>query len=161
MVFHWSLSDRKSPQVIWILFSILAFVNNAEVWMVSTRPPTSKSSSPFNNPSMTVPRAPITIGMIVTLHVSYFFQFTSKVRLSYFSLSFSFILWSAGTANSTISPVFFFFFFLLIIIKTGRLAEIRWSICMSKSHYYNYYYCCFLFYRHQRFLYIADAINSF
>ena len=34
--------------------------------MVSTRPPASKSSSPFNNPLITVPKAPITIGIIVT-----------------------------------------------------------------------------------------------
>ena len=47
MVFHWSLSDSKSPQVSRTLLSILAVLNNAVVWMVSTRPPTSKSSSPF------------------------------------------------------------------------------------------------------------------
>ena len=29
---------------------------------------------------------------------------------------------------------FLFFFFLLIIISSGLLAEIRWSVCMSKSH---------------------------
>ena len=34
--------------------------------MVSTRPPTSKSSSPFSNPLVTVTNAPITIGIIVT-----------------------------------------------------------------------------------------------
>ena len=34
--------------------------------MVSTRPPTSKSSYPFSNPLVTVPNAPITIGKIVT-----------------------------------------------------------------------------------------------
>ena len=66
MVFHWSLSDRKSPQVSWTLLSIRAILNNAVVWMVSTRPPTSKSSSFFNNPLFTVPKALITIGIIVT-----------------------------------------------------------------------------------------------
>ena len=34
--------------------------------MVSTRPSTSKSSSPFSNPLATVQNAPITIGKIVT-----------------------------------------------------------------------------------------------
>ena len=48
--------------------------------------------------------------------------------LSFFSLSFSFILLSARTAKSTI------FFFWLIIIRSGLLAKIRWSICMSKSY---------------------------
>ena len=56
MVFHWSLSDNKSPQVSRTLLSILAILNNAVVWMVSTRPPTSKSSSPFSNPLVTVPK---------------------------------------------------------------------------------------------------------
>ena len=46
MVFHWSLSDSKSPQVSRTRLSILAVLNNAAVWMVSTQPPTSKSSSP-------------------------------------------------------------------------------------------------------------------
>ena len=45
MVFHWSLSDSKSPQVSRTLLSILAVFNNAVVGMVSTRSPTSKSSS--------------------------------------------------------------------------------------------------------------------
>ena len=73
MVFHWSLSDSKSPQVSRTLLSILAFLNNVVVWMVSTRPPTSKSSSPFNNPLVTVPKAPITIGIIVTFMFHIFF----------------------------------------------------------------------------------------
>ena len=51
--------------------------------------------------------------------------------LSFFSHSFSFILWSARTAKSTILQVLFF---LLIIIKSGLLAGIRRSVCMLKSH---------------------------
>ena len=65
MVFHWSLSDSKSPQVSRTLLSILAVLNNVVVWMVPTRPPTSKSSSPFSDPLVTEPKAPITIGVIV------------------------------------------------------------------------------------------------
>ena len=49
MVFHWRLSDSKSPQVSRILLNILAVFNNALVWMVSTRPPTSKSSRIFHS----------------------------------------------------------------------------------------------------------------
>ena len=60
------MSDRKSPQVSMTLLSILAVLNNAVVWMVSTSPPTSKSSKPFNNSLVTVPKAPITIGIIFT-----------------------------------------------------------------------------------------------
>ena len=49
--------------------------------------------------------------------------------LSFFSLSFSFALWSAGTAKSTIQQ---FLFLFLIITWSGRLAEFRWSVCISK-----------------------------
>ena len=35
-VYHWSLSDSKSPQVSRTLLSILAGLNNAVVWTVST-----------------------------------------------------------------------------------------------------------------------------
>ena len=125
-VFHWSLSDSKSPQVSSTLLSILAVFNNAVVWMVSTRPPTSKSFRPFNNPLVIVPKTPIKIGTIVTFLFHSFFN-----SFFFFSHSFSFILWSAGTAKSTILQVLFF---LLIIIKSGLLAEIRWSVCISKSH---------------------------
>ena len=111
MVFHWSLSCSKYPQVSRTLLSILAVLNNAVVWIVSTRPPTSKSSSPFNNPLFTVPKASIRIGIIVIFMFHSFFFFNSRKRsryLSSFSHSFSFILWSAGTANSTILQILFF-----------------------------------------------------
>ena len=74
MVFHWSLSDSKSPQVSRTLLSILAVFNNVVVWMVSTRPPTFKSSSPFSNPLVTVPNAPITISIIITFMFHSFFN---------------------------------------------------------------------------------------
>ncbi len=123
MVFHWSLSDSKSPgifSVFWpfsimlsfgwspfgrqllllllllefftsanadglslefewqqvsrTLLSILAVLNNVVVWMVSTHPPTSKSSSLFNNPLVTVLNGTITIGIIVTFMFYSFFN---------------------------------------------------------------------------------------
>ena len=99
--------------------------------MVSTRPPTSKSSSPFNNPLVTVPKALITISTIVTFMFHSFFHSLARSRyLSFFSHYFRFILWSAGTAKSTILQILFF---LLIIIRSGLLAEIRLSVCVSKS----------------------------
>ena len=118
MVFHWSLSDCKSPQVSRALLSILAVLNNAVVWKVSTRPPTSKSSSPFSNPLVTVPNAPITNSIIVTSMFHSFFNSLARSRyLSLFSHSFSFILWSAGTAKSTILQVLFFFFFCWLLLN--------------------------------------------
>ena len=127
MVFHWSLSDRKSPQVSRTLLSILAVLNNAVLWMVSTRPPTSKSSSPLNNPLVTVPKAPITIGIIVTFTFHSFFQFYSKVEV--FILLFTFFQFypvvSRDRKVENFANFLFFFLLLLIIIRFGLLAEIR------------------------------------
>ena len=104
--------------------------------MVSTRPPTSKSSSPFSNHLVTVPNAPITIGIIVTCMLHSFFQFPSKVEVLILLFTF-FQFYSVVSRDSKVdyfasSP---FFFFLLIIIKSGLLAGIRWSVCMLKSHW--------------------------
>ena len=112
MVFHWSLSDSKSPQVSRTRIRILAVLSNVVVWIVSTRPPTSKSSMPFNNPLVIVPNTPITIDITVTFMFHSFFNSLARSRyLSFFSLSFRFILWSAGTAKSTILQILFFKFF--------------------------------------------------
>ena len=130
MVSHWSWSDNNSPQVSRTLLSILADLNNAVVWMVSTCPVISMSSSPCTNPLLTVPRAPITIGMIVTFMFHSFFNSQARSRyLCLFSHSFNSTLWSAGTAKSTVLQVLFFLF----IIRFGRLAWIWWSVCISKS----------------------------
>ena len=132
MICHWSMSDSKSPQISRTRLNILAVLSNAVVWIVSTRPPTSKSPRPFNNPLVTVPNAPITIGTIVTFMFHSFFNSLARSRyLSFFSLSFRFILWSAGIAKSTILQILFL---LLIIMRCGLLAGSRWSVCMLKSH---------------------------
>ena len=118
MVFHWSLSDSKSPQVSRTRLRILTVLSNTVVWIVSTRPPTSKSSRHFNNPLVIVTNAPITIGIIDTFMFHSFFNSLARSRyLSFFSLSFRFILWSVGTAQSTILQIlsFFFFFFCWLL----------------------------------------------
>ena len=100
MVFHWRVSDSKSPQVSRTRLRILAILSNAVIWIVSTRPPTSKSSRPFNNPFVIVPNTPITIGTIVTFMFHSFFNSLARSRyLSFFSLSFRFILWSSKVDN--------------------------------------------------------------
>ena len=101
MVFHWRLSDSKSPQVSWTRLRILAVLSNAVIWIGSTRTPTSKSSIPFYNPLVIVPKAPITIGTIGIFVFHSFFNSQARSRyLSFFSHSFRFILWSAGTILS-------------------------------------------------------------
>ena len=105
MVFLWSLSESKSPQVS----SILAVFNNVVVWMVSTHPLISKSSSSFINPLMTVPRASITAGINTAFMFYNLFNSLARSRyLSFFSLTFNFTLWSAGKAKSAILQVPFF-----------------------------------------------------
>ena len=132
MVFHWSLSDSTSSQVSRARFRILAVLRNAVIWIVSPRPPTSKSSRPFNNPLVIVPKASITIGTIVTFMLHSFFNSLARWRyLSFFSHSFRFILWSAGTAKSTILQILFL---LLIIMRSGLLVGIMWSVYIFKSH---------------------------
>ena len=129
MEFEWQQVSSSLPDFL----RILAVLSNAVVWIVPTCPPTSKSSGPFNNPSVIVPKAPITIGTIVTFTFHSFFN--SLARSSYlffFSHSFRFILWSTRTAKSTILQILFFF--LLIIIRSGLLGGIRWSVCMLKSY---------------------------
>ena len=131
MVFHWSLSDSKSPQVSRTLLSILAVLNNAVVWMASTRPPTSKSSSPFSIPLVTTPNAPNAISVIVACMFRSFFQFPSKVEVLILLFTF-FQFYSVVSRDSKVDN-FASSLFLLIIIKSGLLAEIRWSVCMPKS----------------------------
>ena len=86
----------KSPglfSVFWPFSIMLSF------WMVSTRPPTSKSSSPFSNRLVTVPNAPITIGIIVTCMFHSFFQFPSKVEVLILLFTF-FQFYSVVTRDS-------------------------------------------------------------
>ena len=129
MGFHWNLSDSKSPEVYRTLLSILADLNNAVVWMVSTHSVNSKSFSLCINPLVTVSRAPITIGIIVTfLFHSFFNSFAKSRYLSFFTLS---ILLCGQLGQQ--SPPFCKISFLLIIIRSGCLAEISWFVCNLKS----------------------------
>ena len=91
--------------------------------MVSSSPQTSKSSVLFLR---TVPRAATTTGITVTFK---FHIFVSSQAISLFAF-FNFTVWSAETAKSTIQQVPFF---LLTISESGRLAELKWSVCVSKS----------------------------
>ena len=105
--------------------------------MVSTRPLTSKSSGPCTNPLVTVPSAPIRISKTVTFtfHRVFFFGSLAKFQvLIVFFLIFIFRFCSvvcrdSNDHNSGSS----FFFFSLTITRFGRLAEIIWFVCISKS----------------------------
>ena len=88
MVFHWSLSDSKSPQVSRTHLRILVVLSDAVIWINSTHPPTSKFSRPFNSSLVIVPKVPITIGTIVTFMLHSFFQFSTKVNVLIFLFTF-------------------------------------------------------------------------
>ena len=110
MVFHWSLSNSKSSQVSRTFLSILAVRNNAVVWIVSTRPPTFKSSSSFSNPFVTVPNAHITIGIIVTYTFHGCFNFLARLRYLFFFSILSVLFCGQPGQQSRLFCKFSFFF---------------------------------------------------
>ena len=102
-------------------------ISLAMVHIVYTRP-----LIPFTKHLVTVPRAPITmcITVIFMFHSFFFYFWARSWYLFFFSLSFKSTQWLAGTAKSKIRQSSFSF---LMIIRPGRLAEIRWSVYISKS----------------------------
>ncbi len=78
----------------------------------------SKSSSTFSNPFVTVPNAPITIGIIVTCMFHSFFNSLARLEyLSFFSHSFSFILWSAVSYHFFTHAINFTSIICMFIVK--------------------------------------------
>ena len=147
MVFHWTLSDSKSPQVSRTLLSILVVLNNVVVWMVSTRPPTSKSSSAFSNLLVTVPIAPIRIGMIVTCMFHSFFQFPRKVEVLILLFPF-FQFYSVVSRDSKVdyfaSSLLFFCWLLLSLVFWPGLGDPFIIIIIIIILYYYYFYLLLL-----------------
>ena len=124
---YWSLSDSKSLQTSRTLLSILDDLINALVWMVSTRPLISKASSPWTNPLMSVPGAPTTTGNTVT-----FGFHSSPARLRYYPFFTLFQFYSVISRHTKVQNLASSLI-LLTITRPCRLAEIKWSICISKS----------------------------
>ena len=87
MVFHWRRSDRNSSQISNTLFHILADLNNAVVWMVSSRPLHFMYSSSCSNLLVTVHRTRFTFGITVT--IMFHNVFNSLLRSRYLSLFFT------------------------------------------------------------------------
>ena len=159
MAFHRSLRDSKSPQVFWTLLSILAVLNNVVVLMVSTRPPTSKSSSPFRNPLVTGPKAPITIGIIVTCMFHSFFQFPSKVQvLTLLSTFFQF--YSVVNRDSRVDNFASSLIIIIIIISTWLPRSTFW-FTQGMSFISNFYNCPWIVFRklHSRNTYTTIHIH--
>ena len=106
--------------------------------MVSTR---SKSSSPFNKPLVTAPKAPITIGISVTFMFHFFFQFPCKVEVLILLFTFSQFYSMINQESKIDNFANFSFFFLLLL-----LGPVFWSrfgdpfVCESPTGVYHYYY---------------------
>ena len=124
MVFHWNLSDSKSPRVSRTPLSILAIVG-----MVSVPP------------SISTPLVPLLILwrslqvhqlQLVLQSLSWSFAFFSSlsrsVYLSLFLFSLIFNLWSTGTAKFSFS----FFFFITITRSSIRYLYLK-ILCVSFS----------------------------
>ena len=68
-----------------------------------------------------LPKAPITIAIIISFMFYSFFNSLARSRyLSFFSYSFSFIMWSTGTAKSTILQILFFIIDYYKVWSSGR-----------------------------------------
>ena len=93
MVFHWSLSDSKSPQVSRTLLRIMAGLNKDVVRWHSF---VLRFSTFFalSKPVGIVPSAPITIGIIGTLMFHRFFS--SRERSKYLFLVSLFLIFPCG-----------------------------------------------------------------
>ena len=129
MVFHWSLSDNKSPQFSRTVHKILTDLNNAVVWMVSTRLFIFKLSNPFVYPSVTVPRVPLTIDITVNFTFHTFFQFPWKIEvLIYFFTFFQFYFVVSQGNKVHNSATSFVIIIIIIIILINPLSVFHVSV---------------------------------
>ena len=104
--------------------SLYSDLNNAGVWIVYTCLLIPKSSSSCINPLVTVPKAPVTIGITVTfMFHSFFCSLARSKYLSFFLLSLNFTLWSARTAKSAIRQVLFSRWLLQSLVIRARLID--------------------------------------
>ena len=116
MVFHWSMSDSKTPHLSRTLLNILANLNNTAVWMVLACPLISNPSSLLSRPLGIFLMRQL---KLVSLSSSCSIAFLVLWQGPSTSLSFCFLwflLWFACTAKSTIQQVLFV---LIIITRSG------------------------------------------
>ena len=102
MVFHFSLSDSKFPQISRTLLSIPANLNNAIICVASTCPLISISSNLFTDPLEIIPSAPITMASLL-------------------SCAIFLVLWQGlGTY------LYFLFLLFLLCFPSGSLGLVVW-----------------------------------
>ena len=94
--------------------------------MVPIRLPISKSSTLFNKPLVNIPKAPVTIGKIVTFVFHFFFLFHSKVEVLILLFTFfQFYSVGRGTVKSIILRDFFVVVDYYKVWSSGRDKVIR------------------------------------
>ena len=134
MVSHWGEIDSNSFQVSRTLLNILVDLYNAAVLMVSIFPLISKPSGPFTNPLGIVPSVP---SQLVSPSPSFYMDFcwlagSPCTSLFFFFFLLSFIFPSVVCRDDKDHYLVVSLLFLLTITWSGRLIEIRWSVCISK-----------------------------
>ena len=102
--------------------NILTDFNNALVWMVSSRPLTSKPSIPFTNPLVTVPSALITIGITVTFMLHSLFNSLTRPRYLSFCWLSILICGQPGLQNPQFDKLSFSYWILLSLVVWLRFG---------------------------------------
>ena len=127
LVFHWSLSNSKSPQIFSPFLNIMVDLSNAGVWRVLTHPLISSSSSSLTKPLGTVPWMLIITGMTITFMLHNFISSLARSKyLSLYLFSLIFTLRSARMAKSTLQIVLFLFCLLsLVLVFRLELSDPR------------------------------------
>ena len=108
MLFHRSLRDSKSLKVSLTFLSILANLNNVVVCMVSPPPPFSYFQVSIPILLVTVPRAPIIIGITVTFMFHSFFSSLARSR--------------------HLPPLFVFFLFYGVVSQNDQVRQVLFLI---------------------------------
>ena len=112
--------ESEWQQVPRTLLSILVNLNNAVVWIVSSCPPISKSSSLLTKHLRIVLSAPITVAITVSFMFHKFFSSLANSKfLSLLLFSLIFTLWSAMMAKFTMRQVLCF---VLTITRSGLIC---------------------------------------
>ena len=117
MVFHWWLSNSKTPRVSRTLLGILADINKAAIWMFSIRPLISNSPDPFSI-LWGLFRVHYLQLVFPSLSCSMFsFQFPSKVKeLIFLFPFFQFYCGLPGRQSQQFGRYSFLFIIIIIII---------------------------------------------
>ena len=124
MVFHWSVSDSKSPglfSVFWPISTMLLFVWSPLILLFL--------SSPVLVPILWWLYQGHQLQLVSpSLSCSIVFSLARSVYLSFFSFSFNFPRWSAETAKSTIQQIMIIMIIFLKYLDLARELKKLWNM---------------------------------